>query len=173
MAVMGDASAEVWTDELRRAGRVVFPVRRRRVVIRWVLFSLPVLNSLWEAPTQWDEGGADRFFSLLGVAAFLMIVGIHLWQSLTRQPELTVDDEGIHFGRKRFLPWTDIGTIGIPTGPKFFMLVPVLQNNVWAKELRLPQDNVKDIPAFARWLEQLLAQHRAAARRGDGTSGSS
>ncbi len=25
MAVMGDASAEVWTDELRRAGRVVFP----------------------------------------------------------------------------------------------------------------------------------------------------
>ncbi len=172
MAVMGDASAEVWTDELRRAGRVVFPVRRRRVVGRCVFFSLPVLNSLWEAPTRWDEGGAVRVFSLLGVAAFLMVVGVHLWQFVTRQPVLTVDDEGIRFGRKRFLPWSDIGTIGLPTGPKFAMMVPVLQNNVWARELRIPQDNVRDVPAFARWLEERLAEHRAAERT-DGASGAS
>jgi hypothetical protein len=160
MAVMGEEAADVWTDEFRRTGRVVFPVRRRPVVVRFALFSVPFVSSLLSSADRWDEGGATRFFNFLGVAGFLLLVGVHGWQLMTRRPELTVDHQGIRVDRKRFMPWTEIGTIGIPHGPKFLMTLPVLPNDVWAKHLTLSQDNVRDIPALARWLEQVLKDHR-------------
>jgi hypothetical protein len=38
-------------------------------------------------------------------------------------------------------------------------MLPLIPNNVWAEHLRLTQDNVKDIPAFAQWLKDLRAHH--------------
>jgi hypothetical protein len=161
--VMGEASAEVWTNEFRRTGRVVFPVRRRPVVVRLVLIVVlgtggPVMSlGDWHA-----RGGLRLAFVVLGLASYGIFAGVMVWQLITQRPTLTVDDEGIRLGRKRFMAWTDVGTIGIPTGPKFFMFVPVLQRDIWAKELRIPQDNVKDIPAFAAWLTEVLAERRRA-----------
>jgi hypothetical protein len=161
MAVMGEEQPEAWTTELQRSGRVLFPVRRRPVLIRSVLFgSVFGANLADSLIDDLNAGGARRVMTLLGLAAVLMIVGLCVWQLTTRRPILIVDHEGIRLGRKRFMPWTAVGTIGIPTGPKFSMNVPVLPANVWAKELRVPQDNVKDIPALAHWLTDLLAQHR-------------
>ncbi|MEU4604214.1 hypothetical protein AB0F43_14635 [Kribbella sp. NPDC023972] len=161
MAVMGEEQPEVWTAELQRSGRVLFPVRRRPVLIRSVLFGIVFGANLADSLIDdLNAGGARRVMTLLGLAVVLMIVGLCFWQVTTRRPILIVDREGIRLGRKRFMPWTDVGTIGIPTGPKFFMNVPVLPANVWAKELRLSQDNVKDIPAFAHWLEDVLKEQR-------------
>jgi len=160
MAVMGDASAEVWAEELRRTGRVVFPVRRLPVVARFAFFSLPFLSSLLSAADRWEQGGTARVMSFIGVAGFLMLVGVYLWQFLSGRPALTVDQEGIRLGRRIFMPWTEVGTIGLPTGPTFLQSIPILPNDVWAKELRIPQENVRDVVALAHWLEEVLREQR-------------
>ena len=64
---------------------------------------------------------------------------------------------------RTFLPWTDIGAIGIPHGLKFYMVLPIIPTNVWSKHLLLSQDNVKDIPALGAWLEKLLSERRKTA----------
>lgn len=83
MAVMGDASAEVWAEELRRTGRVVFPQRPRAMALNVI------------------------------------------------------------FG----------GWACVSVGPA----------DVWAKDLTLRRDNVRDVVAFAHWLEELLKEQRRLA----------
>jgi hypothetical protein len=159
---MGEEPPEVWADELRRNGRVVFPVRRRTTAA-WggLLFVVFGVNHADSLTGNLGDDGAGRIFALLGLAVLLSLLGIVGWQLITQRPVVIVDHEGLRVGRRTFMAWKDVGTIGIPTGPKFFMNVPVLPQNVWAKDVRVPQANVKDIPAFATWLTDLLAQHRA------------
>jgi hypothetical protein len=162
--VMGDESPEVWSEELRRHGRVVFPARRRFTAAWGGLFCVVFgVNHAGSLIDNLADGGAGRFFGLLGLAGILTMLGLVGWQLVTQRPVVIVDHEGIRVGRKRFMAWNAVGTIGIPTGPKFFMNVPVLPQNVWAKELRLAQANVKDIPAFAHWLEDVLKEQRRLA----------
>jgi len=118
MAVMGDASAEVWAEELRRTGRVVFPQRPRAIAFRVVLFVLPCVMAAKTFPDMRAEGGFARSLGFLLVSLVIAGLGHLVWQASTRRPVLTVDREGIRFGRK-FRPWTEIGAIGIPHGHGF------------------------------------------------------
>jgi hypothetical protein len=161
MAVMGEEAPEVWTDEFRRTGRVVFPVRRRPVLIRLAVVVLLLggyqVSSLIDSLDSGTTGLVLRALSLSGV---LLIAGIFVWQLITQRPVLTVDHEGIGLGRKGFMPWTDIGSIGLPTGTPFYRNVPVLPSDVWAEHLAVPRDNVKDLPALATWLTGILEERR-------------
>lgn len=169
--MMGERAPEEWAGEFERAGRVVFPVRRRPLLIQLLivlaLISGSQINSLIEMQSA---GSGERIFRLFNLALFLLGIGVIVWQLVTRRPTLVVDREGIRYGKRRFMPWSEVGTIGLVTGPKFFMNVPVLPANVWAKDVRLPQYNVRDIPALATWLTAVLKQHRANERATDGQS---
>jgi hypothetical protein len=162
MAAMGDASAEVWAAELRRTGRVVFPQRPRAFAFKLVIAALPVVMSVNSFPRMLEEGSFARVLAFLLLAVFVGCIGYLIWQAITRRPVLTVDREGIRSGRK-FMPWTEIGAIGIPHGPGFFQTLPIIPADVWAKDLTLSQENVRDVLALARWLEQVLKEQRRAA----------
>ena len=58
------------------------------------------------------------------------------------------------------MPWTEVGAIGIATGPLWARSLPIIAKDAWAKDLRLSQQNIRDLPAFRRWLETLLDEHR-------------
>jgi hypothetical protein len=75
---------------------------------------------------------------------------------------MTVDRQGIHRGRRLML-WTDIGSIGIPHGRGFSQTLPIIPADVWAKDLTLSQENVRDVLAFAHWLEEVLKEQRRLA----------
>jgi hypothetical protein len=161
MAVMGEAPPEVWAEEFRRAGRVVFPIRRRTVV--WGLAQAlvpPVLFAFFWFPGALEAGGARRVSVLVLVVAYVIALGISVWQLVTQRPTVTVDLQGIRRGRRRLMPWTEVGAIGIATGPLWARSLPIIAKDAWAKDLRLSQQNVRDLPAFRRWLETLLDEHR-------------
>lgn len=161
MAVMGDATAEVWADELRRTGRVVFPQRPRAVAFKFVWLALPCIMMANSFPDMLEEGGFARILAFFMATLLVAGFGYIVWQAITGRPVLTVDRQGIRFGR-RFMPWTDIGAIGIPQRPGLGTL-PIIPADVWAKDLTLSRDNVRDFHAFARWLEDVLKeQHRPA-----------
>ncbi|WP_433161414.1 hypothetical protein [Kribbella sp. CA-247076] len=160
MTVMGEASPEVWTAEWQRSGRVVFPVRRRPLLIRFGALVLLLAPNMIMSIDSLSEGGTDRvfwFIGLAGVACLFVLIG---WQVATQRPALTIDREGIRMGRRRFMPWTDVGSIGIPHRPGFAGSLPIIPADVWAKDLILRQDTVRDLSALAAWLEVLLAEHR-------------
>ncbi len=160
---MGEETADVWTDEFRRAGRVVFQVRRRPVLIRLVVVLLVGGYQLSSVIDSLDASTTELILRLLNFSCILFVVGFFGWQLVTRRPVLTVDHEGIHLGRKGFMAWTDIGSIALPTGTTIYRNVPVLPSDVWSKELRLPRDNVKDLPVLATWLTEILEEHRRSA----------
>ncbi|GAB2672527.1 hypothetical protein [Kribbella swartbergensis] len=163
MAVMGEQPAEVWVDELRRRGRVVFPLRRRRLMVMpGIIVLLFASKSAASFVNSHDEGGWGPIIEGLALAGWLTVAGALTWMLITQRPQLIVDHEGIRHGRKRFLPWTEIGTIGLPHGPRFHLTLPIIPTNVWAKHLTLGQENVRDLQAFAHWLEDVLKQHRTA-----------
>lgn len=159
MSVMGEETPDVWTDEFRRTGRVVFPVRRRPVLIRLALALVFAGNQAISLAGELDERGIGLILRLVSFAAVLAVVGLCGWQLISRRPVLTVDHEGVRLGRRPLMPWTGIGSIGVPHG-KFFMMLPVIPADVWAKHLILTQDNVKNVPAFATWLTGVLEEHR-------------
>ncbi|MEU4287995.1 hypothetical protein AB0E63_07220 [Kribbella sp. NPDC026596] len=167
MTVMGEAPPAVWADEFRRTGRVVFPLRRRTVL--WGLAQgLPplVLMSVFWVPDALEAGGAERVsVQVLGVA-YVMALGFGAWQLVTQRPAVTVDRAGIRRGRRKFVPWTEIGAIGIATGPVWARSLPIIAKDPWGKDLRLHQQNVRDMPALRRWLETLLEEHRRASNSG-------
>jgi hypothetical protein len=164
MTVMGEEPPDVWMDEWRRRGRVVFPARRRPVLIRLAcVVVVGSLNPLLSFGEWLEEGGTRLLFGLISMSLWAVFAGLSVWQLVSGRPAVIVDDEGIRIGRKRFMPWTELGTIGIPGGPAPFMTVPLIPNDVWAKHLAVPRDNVKDLPALATWLTEVLEErHRSA-----------
>lgn len=162
MAVMGDQSAEVWAEELRRTGRVVFPQRPRATGFRVVLFLLPCVIAAKAIPDMREDEGFGRMFAVLAVVSGVTLLGMIVWQAVTGRPVMVVDRQGIHRGRKLML-WADIGSIGIPHGPGFSQTLPIIPTDVWAKGLTLSQENVRDVVAFAHWLEEVLKDQRRLA----------
>src|SRR5215216_3119922 len=114
---MGEESPEVWAEELRRAGRVLFPVRRKRLAIhRGGVAVLMGVNPAMSS-TDWTDGGGPRLvLRLVCVVLLLVLIGYSSWQFVTQRPTVIVDHNGIRAGRT-FLPWTAVGTIGVPHGP--------------------------------------------------------
>lgn len=156
---MGEASPDAWSDELRRTGKVVFTLRPRSVVLGLTLFWLFLVAT--QLPTlgrTLEDGGARLVYVVLLVATAVAFTGWYAWRLISRYPMLTVDHQGIRVGRKRFLPWNEVGAIGLIRGGNVHLVLPIIPKDPWAKDLTVDRTTVRDIPALARWLEQVLKE---------------
>lgn len=159
MRDMGDVSADVWAEELRRTGRVVFPLRRR-----WALQALvpllPVAVMVVLGPLLAGAPPPDVVDVLFVVAAYAVLLGLPVYQLLTQRPAVVVDLEGIRYGRRRFLPWDAVGGLGVVIGLPLGRTFLVIRRDRSGKNIRLSQRNVRDLPEFRRWLETVLTDQR-------------
>ena len=153
MPTMGDLSVDAWDAEYRRTGRVVFPRRSRsllgrEVLFAWLLVILPGAGTVNDLDTRgtWFYVRAV-FLVILFAAAVATTVKV-----LRGGPVLTVDTTGIRLN-KEFAPWSAIGTIGAPVSSFWgdHLSVPLTDDD----ELKIPRDNVDDLPSLAAWLTQL------------------
>ena len=161
MAVMGEESPERWADEWRRTGRVVFPLRRRPVL--WGFAQLLVVGTViavFGLPDMVEYGGGARIAAFVLAPLYVFGIGLGIWQLVAQRPVVIVDQDGIRRGKRKFMPWSEIGAIGIANGSVWGMSLPIIPKDAWGKDLRLYQQNVRHMPAFRRWLEILLAEHR-------------
>jgi hypothetical protein len=161
MSVMGERLPEAWMVEWHRNGRVEFPLRR------WSFLQYPVFPmaafvvlSTWRLPAMLDDG-AWRYLAYLIIVGYVGIAILIVWQLVLQRPVVVVDRRGIHYGRRRFMPWSDIGSIGFVSGPKPVLQLPVQPKNVWAKNLVLTRQHVNDLSSFRLWLGELLEEYRA------------
>ncbi|WP_165546338.1 hypothetical protein [Kribbella soli] len=159
MTVMGERLPEAWMVELHRNGRVEFPLRR------WSFLQVPVLPilglsvlSAGSLPDMLADGNW-RFLAYLLIAVYAGAGIALVWQLVTQRPTLVIDHRGIHQGRRRFMPWTEIGSIGPISGPKMARQLQIHPRNIWAKNLTLTQQHVNDLQALKTWLNTLLANH--------------
>ena len=157
---MGERLPEAWMVEWHRNGRVEFPLRR------WGFSMFPVLYmaafALFTAgrlPDMLDDG-SWRYLAYLLIAGYVGIGVMIVWQLVTQRPVVVVDHRGIHVGHRRFMAWSEIGSIGFVAGPKLARQLPVQPKNVWAKNLVLTQQHVNDLSAFRLWLGELLEEQR-------------
>jgi hypothetical protein len=171
MAVMGERLPEAWAVEWQRNGRVEFPLRRRSF-LQVPVFPILGLSAL-SAGTLPDmlADGTWRFLAYLLIAACAGVVIAGIWQLVTLRPILVIDHRGIHQGRRHFMPWTEIGSIGPVSGPKMSRQLQIYPKNVWAKNLTLTQHHVNDLQTFQTWLNELLAEQRRTATSHEGTPG--
>lgn len=144
--------------ELHRNGRVEFPLRR------WAFVSLPLAPLIIMAcfgairlPDMLDSSW--RVVGYVAIAAYAGIAIVIGWQLVTQRPVVIVDRNGIH----RFIPWTDISSIGPLSGPKLARQFLIFPKNVRAKNLVLTQQHANDLQSFRAWLEELLTEHRQAS----------
>jgi hypothetical protein len=160
MTVMGERSTEDWTEEFRRTGRVVFPLRRRPLLWQfgYGCVVLVILAAYW-VPHAERVGLGERHALLVGGVVWMIGFVGGAWQWVVQRPTLAVDHEGIRRGRK-FIAWGEIGAIGIATGPVWARTLPIIPRDTFAKDLRLSAMHVRDLPTFRRWLEELLAERR-------------
>ncbi|WP_328994735.1 hypothetical protein OG394_09565 [Kribbella sp. NBC_01245] len=161
MVHMGEASPDAWSDELRRTGQVVFTLRPRAallsVALLWLVLvatQLPTLGGSLEA------GGVRLVTVWLLVATAIAVTGWYVWRLITRYPMFTVDHQGIRVGRKRFLPWSEVGASGLIRGGFAQQVLPIVPKDPWAKDLTVDRMAVKNIPALAHWLEEVLKAQR-------------
>jgi hypothetical protein len=167
MTVMGERLPEAWMVEWHRNHRVEFPLRRRSFLQPpFLLVPLLGLWSLRKIPDMLDDG-AWRYAAYLLIALYAGVIVFVAWQLVTQRPVLVVDRRGIHLGRRRFLPWAEVGSIGPVTGGKFARQLPVNPKNVWAKNLNLTQQHANDLQAFGSWLTDVLDEHRQSAESSD------
>lgn len=155
------ASAEVWSAELRQAGRVVFPTRRLTVVVRCFLPGVPTGIGMFIRPEP-SSLAEDIMVGAL-VVAWLGLIGLGVWHLVTGRPDVTVDQDGVRVGRRRFLPWDGMAPIYVPR-PDWFAEVRLLPTRPGARKLTIGRDQVRDLPTFARWLEDVRVEKGAAWR---------
>jgi hypothetical protein len=154
-------SVETWTSELESKGSVVFAPRRGRLAVRLAGFGLLMVLSAW---TNVDHLRADGISGALGVlrltalAAFVYGTGLTVYQLVANRPVITVDSEGITRGRS--LRWSAITSIDEPSGWPLARAVQVNPADRRTRPISIPQDNVEDLEALARWLRELLEEHR-------------
>lgn len=165
--MVGDAGAAIWSAELERTGRVVFPQRALPVVLRLAFVLLvglrPIVESIWRI--SHDSEDWWYIYNLIAASGFLVLAAACVWQLITRRPALTVDQRGIRLGRrpKNDLPWSQIGSIGNPTGPKRFPTITIQPPDRWASPLTIGKGNIQDLTEFAHWLQTLHARHTRSA----------
>jgi len=105
------------------------------------------------------ERGFFRIQAIVITTAVFVSLCFTGWQLVTQRPVLTVDASGIRMGRRRFVPWSEIGMIGDPEGPpvdRSFVVVRIGTR----RRLRLGPQHVRDLPAFTHWLRAELEQHK-------------
>lgn len=159
VAVMGERLPEAWMVELHRNGRVEFPLRR------WVFVWTPLAPLLGMAffgairlPELLDSGW--RVVGYLAIVAYVGIAAVVVWQFVTQRPIVIVDRNGIHRGRRSFIAWSEISSIGPLSGPKLAHQFLVFPRNVRAKNLVLSQSHANDLQPLRTWLDDLLNEHR-------------
>jgi hypothetical protein len=166
MSKPDDEGPAEWTAELESAGQVVFPQRRRRVLVRMAIFGLLAADSLWSLISDVRDGKMVGVWAVLRVTSttmFLVAAGFTVWQLVTRRPVVTVGRDGITVGRRKdrgSLTWAQIGGIGDPTGIRGIRQVQVLPADRWASGLGVSQDNVKHVNEFAGWFRSIFEQRR-------------
>jgi hypothetical protein len=164
-------TADAWTTELESTGQVVFPQRRKRLWIRAAIVAIFLANSLWSLI---DHLRADEMHGIVAVlrvtslGAFVYIVGITVWQLVTRRPVVTVDRTGIRVGKKpkHVFSWHEIAHIDDPSGIRGIRTVQVQPvDRHGSTALGISQDNVLDLSELAAWLRTL---HTHQTRSSDG-----
>jgi len=65
--------------------------------------------------------------------------------------------------RRRRLAGRPDSALDIPHDPRFIRTLPIVPADVWAKDLTLSQENIRDFRAFAHWLEHVLKDQRQPA----------
>ncbi|MEV6281844.1 hypothetical protein [Kribbella sp. NPDC051770] len=155
-------STASWSAELAASGRVVFPPRRNRLLVRLALFALLMLSSLWsniDHLRQDDVAGALGILRVTALLAFVYGVGLTSWQLATRRPEVTVDSRGIQLGRsdRGLLPWHQIGRINDPSGFPGLQSIQIHPTGSRSGSLGIPQDNADDLGELAGWLRTVHA----------------
>lgn len=160
--VMGERLPEAWLVEMHRNGRVEFPLRRwsmfHPVVVPLILVAFA--DAALGISKMLDDGGW-RFLGYLLIVTWIGVAVVLVWQLVTQRPVVVVDHRGIHRGTRRFMAWSEIGSIGLASGPKLARRFPVHPKDVWAKDLLLGQQHVNDLEAFRTWLGELLEERRA------------
>lgn len=169
MTVMGERLPEAWMVEWHRNGRVEFPLRR------WPIVQPPMLVLLFMALVTLQSisrtlDGGWPYITYLLIALDAGVVITIAWQLITQRPILVIDHRGIHQGRRRFMPWDEIGSIGPITGPKMARQLTIHPKNVWAKNLTLTQQHANDLQALQTWLSALLAKHHQESPSGTGNT---
>jgi hypothetical protein len=152
------STADVWSAEFEKAGRVVFPQRRDRLAIRLAVFVLLLSMSVWsnvDHLVHGDVSGAVGVLRITALVGFLAVVGLTAFQLITRRPVITVDHTGIRVDRKSagFLRWHEIAHIDDPTGfpgLRTIQLQPIDRRTSTA--FGISQDNARDLPELASWL---------------------
>ena len=148
--------------EWHHHNRVEFPLRG------WSFLQFPLLLALAPTPMVLASlpdmlaDGNWRFLAYLWITAYACLVLVFLYQLVTRRPYVVVDRAGIRSGR-RFLPWNEIGSIGLVTGPNPIGKLPIHPKNVWANDLVLTRRHVNDLKSFHTWLDELLTDQRRSA----------
>jgi hypothetical protein len=157
---MGDALPEKWSDELRREGRVIFPIRAagvwRELGLIWLMVVFTQAISFGQS---WGEGDTRQY---LAVAVVLSAVVVTFWYTsrlYARYPALTVDESGLKIGLKKSIRWSEVGSIGLlRTGTPSGRALPIIPKDAWAKELVIPATAARDMKALQQWLEELLKE---------------
>ncbi|MEU4604213.1 hypothetical protein AB0F43_14630 [Kribbella sp. NPDC023972] len=165
---MGEASAITWADELRRTGRVVFTQRPRAVLSGLLRMWVPYAFAQWLS----SSGRLGDDGPWIVVLVVVLCVTITCWYGLElviRRPVLTVSQQGVQV-RRRFLTWAEVGAIGIPRGFKAYWSLPIIPRDTRGKDLVVNYTTVKNIPALARWLEDVSREHRENERARGRTS---
>ncbi|GAB3811171.1 hypothetical protein [Kribbella italica] len=156
------STATAWSAELAASGRVVFPPRRNRLLVRLALFALLMVSSLWsniDHLRQDDVAGALGILRVTALLAFVYGVGLTTWQLATRRPEVTVDSRGVQLGRsdRGLIPWHQISRINDPTGFPGLRTVQIHAAGFRSGAIGIPQDNVEDLAELSAWLRGVHA----------------
>jgi hypothetical protein len=162
------STAATWTSEYETTGRVVFPQRRSRLLIRLVFFALLMASSLvsnLQHLLAGDVSGTLGVLRFTALAGFVCVVGITVWQLITRRPVVTVDRFGITSGKdgaKGLVPWERIARIDAPSGLPGLRTVQVQPlDKHGSTALGISQDNVQELAELTDWLRTLHQQQRA------------
>ncbi len=156
------STATAWSAELAASGRVVFPPRRNRLLVRLALFALLMLSSLWSNIDHLrndDVSGTLGILRVTALLAFVYGVGLTSWQLATRRPEVTVDSRGVQLGRsdRGLIPWLQISRIDDPTGLPGLRTVQVHATGYRSGAIGIPQDNVENLTELSSWLRGVHA----------------
>ncbi|MFF1820986.1 hypothetical protein ACFVWG_27020 [Kribbella sp. NPDC058245] len=154
--------ADAWNTQLEEDGRVVFPPRRGRVLLRLIAFGALMLL----ASTNLDHHGSGGTLGPLRVtalAAFVYGTSLSAYQLIKKRPLVIVDGTGVTRVTfdGRTLTWSDIAAIGQPTGLPGARTIQIHPVDRRTRPLRISLDNVEELDAFAHWLRSVQTRYLA------------